>query len=377
MSAADLIKKSQTIVIKIGSVLLADKDGTIKQGWLDAMAQDIQALIKQKKKIVVVSSGAIALGRRELGIAANVAPASIRLEQKQAASAVGQFHLFHGWHDAFSKLGLTTAQILLTMSETENRRMHLNARETIYTLLDKGIVPVINENDTISTGEIRFGDNDRLAVRVAQMIEADAVLLLSTIDGLYTADPSIDPKATHIPVIEKITDEHVAIAGEAVAGLSTGGMRSKLQAAIAATRAGIALVITKGTDLNPLKLLESGKLLYTVFPAQETKAGARKRWIQTHIKPRGAIIIDDGAVKALSDGRSLLPIGVKNIEGEFARGDAVSIKTISGTVMGIGLCAYSTEDAKKIIGKQSKEISALLGYAGRDELIHRNDMVLT
>lgn len=377
MNAAETIERAKTIVIKTGSVLLADKDtGRIKQDWIDALAQDIAELTAKGKHVVVVSSGAIALGRRDIGLSAKVAPSSIPLEQKQAASAVGQYYLFRGWHDAFAKLNIVTAQILLTLSETENRRMHLNARETLRTLLEKGIVPVINENDTISTGEIRYGDNDRLAARVAQMIEADLVILLSTTDGLYTTDPTINKEAKHIPVIERITDDHIAIAGEAAAGLSTGGMKSKLRAAISATRSGIAMMITKGTVLRPLQSLQAAEQLYTLFPAQETKANARKKWIQSHVKPRGAFIIDDGAVKALESGKSLLPIGVKDVDGVFVRGDAVSIQTIGGKVLGIGLSAYGSDDAQKIIGKQSKEIASLLGYTGRDELIHRNDMVL-
>lgn len=377
ISSALLLQQAEYIVIKIGSVLVAHiEQGTVKQEWLDAFARDVKNLTVQGKKVIVVSSGAVALGRKALGIPTNVAPETIRLEQKQAASAVGQFHLFHGYHDAFDKVDLKTAQVLLTMSETENRRMHLNARETLHTLMDKGIVPVINENDTVSTGEIRFGDNDRLAVRVAQMVEADAVVLLSTIDGLYTADPNRDKTATHIPVVDSITDEHIAMAGDAIPGLSTGGMKSKIQAAIAASRAGIALVIANGKAEGSFGALVHGAAQSTMFCAATTKAGARKRWIQTHMKPKGIVVVDDGALQALGEGKSLLPIGVKSIDGAFDRGDPVHIRTLSGKDIGIGLSAYSAENARQIIGKKSKDIALILGYTGRDELIHRDDMAL-
>ncbi len=367
MNASDTLKNSKRVVIKIGSALLTNETREeLNQGWIDNLAKDIHALNKSSKEVIIVSSGAVALGRKALGISADIAPEDIRLEQKQAASAVGQPHIFTGYYHAFEKLGITVAQVLLTTSETENRAMHLNARETLYTLLARGIVPVINENDTISTGELRFGDNDRLAVRVAQMIEADTVLLLSSTEGLHTEDPSKNPDAEHIPLVEDITDEHIKMAGDAIPGLSTGGMKSKIEAAQAATRAGISLVIAKELD---------GKC--TLFKAQDNAPNARKRWIATHMKPRGSVIIDDGALKALQDGKSLLPIGVKALEGIFERGDAVSIQTGNGKGIGIGLSAYSAEDAQKIIGKQSADIHGILGYLGRDELIHRNDMVLS
>lgn len=378
MSAVDIIKDAGIVVVKIGSVLVTDKEkGTVKQDWIDAFTQDVHKLIQKNKRIVIVSSGAVALGRNAVGIPANTPPSSIALEQKQAASAVGQFHLFNSYYQAFNVHDITIAQVLLTMSETENRRMHLNARETLMTLLDKGIVPIINENDTVSTGEIRFGDNDRLAARVAQMIDADAVILLSTTDGLYSDNPDSNPDAEHIAVIDKITDEHTAMAGEAIAGLSTGGMKSKVEAARTATQAGIPLIITDGEELHSMQaLVEDENKRSSTFLAQETRSNARKKWIQAHLKPKGAIIVDEGAQEALVNGKSLLPIGVLKIEGTFERGDAVMVFNEAGNRLAIGLSAYSSVDAQRLTGKQSAEIESILGYAGREELVHRNDMVL-
>ncbi len=366
MNASDAIKNSKRVVIKIGSALLTNETREeLNQGWINALAKDIQALVQDDKEIIIVSSGAVALGRKALGISADIPPEDIRLEQKQAASAVGQPHIFTGYYHAFEALGITVAQVLLTMGETESRRMHLNARETLNTLIDKNIIPVINENDTISTGELRFGDNDRLAVRVAQMIEADTVLLLSSTEGLHTADPNKNPDAEHIPLVEDITDEHIKMAGDALPGLSTGGMKSKIKAAQAATRAGISLIIARELE---------GKC--TLFKAQENAPNARKRWIATHMKPKGSVTIDDGALKALKDGKSLLPIGVKEIEGNFERGDAVSIQTEDGKEIALGLSAYSSKDTAMIMGQKKEWVHTLQGYLGRDELIHRNDLVM-
>ncbi len=372
------IENSELIVIKIGSVLIRGKDvEDINQDWLNALASGVQALKRKGKRIVIVSSGGVALGRKALGIAANIAPTSIPLAKKQAASSVGQYHLFNGYYKAFDKIGITAAQVLLTMSETENRRMNLNARETLTTLLDNDIIPIINENDTVSTGEIRFGDNDRLAVRVAQMIMADCVILLSTTDGLYTDNPDKNPDAELIPVIEKISQEHVKMAGDAVAGLSTGGMKSKIEAAISATKSGINLIISNGQANNALSdLCNNEAKKATLFTAQKSDTNARKIWIQSHMNPKGAIMIDDGALSALKSGKSLLPIGVISVSGDFRRGDPVIINDQHGTKLGIGLAAYSANDALKIIGNQSENIAGILGYIGRDELIHRNDMVL-
>lgn len=378
LTTQTVLKDSQFIVIKIGSVLVRGKElDQPNAEWLEALAQDVKALMDQGKKVVVVSSGGIALGRKALGISAVIAPSKIPLAQKQAASAVGQYHLFNGYFKAFAKQGITAAQVLLTMSETENRRMNLNARETLHTLLDRGIVPVINENDTVSTGEIRFGDNDRLSVRVAQMVMADTVVLLSTTNGLYTANPDTTPDAKHLPLIESLGDEHAAMAGDAVAGLSTGGMKSKIEAAFSAVKSGIHLIISDGRPVHALKdLCENASKLSSLFVAQKCDSNARKIWLQAHMSPKGSVTLDDGALKALSAGKSLLPVGVKAVEGDFRRGDAVQIKTLSGKKIGMGLSAYSSIDAAKIIGKPSHEIEKILGFVGREELIHRNDMVL-
>ncbi|MBK6897526.1 MAG: glutamate 5-kinase [Alphaproteobacteria bacterium] len=378
LSAHQVLRNSRFLVIKIGSVLIRGKQmDEVNTAWMESLAQDIADLMKKGIKVVVVSSGGIALGRKALGIPADIAPGAIRLEQKQAASAVGQYHMFNGYFKAFSKVGITAAQVLLTMSETENRRLNLNARETLYTLLDKGIVPVINENDTVSTGEIRFGDNDRLSVRVAQMIQADTVLLLSTTHGLYTANPDLDPSAQHIPVIEQLEEKHLQMAGSAIAGLSTGGMKSKIEAAQSATRSGISMVIANGRDNHILKtLMDDPARPSSLFVAQKSEAGAKMIWLQSHMRPKGIVIIDDGALKALKGGKSLLPVGVKRIEGHFQRGDAIEIRTLEGKKVGMGISAYDIADATLIVGRNTADIEKILGYTGRDELVHRNDMVL-
>ncbi|MGH1376847.1 MAG: glutamate 5-kinase [Alphaproteobacteria bacterium] len=373
-----ILKDSRLIVIKIGSVLVrGDTLDKVNQEWMDALASDIQNLQNQGKKVVIVSSGGVALGRKALNIAPDIAPDSIPLAKKQAASAVGQYHIFNGYFKAFAKHGIDAAQVLLTMSETENRRMSLNARETLYTLLDNGIVPVINENDTVSTGEIRFGDNDRLSVRVAQMILADTVVLLSTTDGLYTDNPDKDPQAQHIPLIEQLTAEHTKMAGEALAGLSTGGMKSKIEAATSATKSGIHLIITEGRKNGGLNdLCNDTNKKSSLFLAKKCDSNARKIWLSTHMNPKGYATIDDGAQNALKNGKSLLPIGVSSIDGDFKRGDVIEVKTLSGHKIAMGLSAYNAEDARRIIGKNSADIHEILGYTGRNELIHRNDMVL-
>lgn len=378
MKTQEILKQAQTIVIKVGTALVALPDGSGPyQDWIDALAADVKALHDQGKKVLIVSSGAVAMGRKALGIGLDVAPSSIPLERKQAASAVGQFHIFHAYHDAFAAQGITLAQVLLTMSETENRRMHLNARATLAELMDNGIIPIVNENDTISTGELRFGDNDRLAARVAQMIDAEAVVLLSTTDGLYTDNPDKTPNARHIPVVEKVAEDHLSMAGEAIPGLSTGGMKSKVEAAMAANAASISLVVGHGRALHALKaIFEDENTRTTVFLATNTRQNAKKRWLGSHLSPKGIIIVDQGAVSALQSGKSLLPVGIKAVEGVFERGDVVEIRDNAGQSMGMGISAYSASDAQKIIGRPSGEIPDILGYAGRDELIHRNDMVL-
>jgi len=378
LSAQSTLNNADIVVVKVGSALVRGESiDKINKDWLKSFASDIKTIKENGKKIVIVSSGGVALGRKALDIAESIPPNDIPLAKKQAASAVGQYHVFNGYFNAFAQEGITAAQVLLTMSETENRRMSLNARETLYTLLEHDIIPVINENDTVSTGEIRFGDNDRLSVRIAQMIMADAVILLSTTDGLYTDNPDKVANAELIPVIEKITEEHVTMAGDAIPGLSTGGMKSKIEAAQAATKSGISLIITDGTDNNALHdLYEKNNKKLSLFIAQKNEKNARKIWLGSHMSPKGSVIIDDGALSALQNGKSLLPIGIKTVEGDFKRGDVVEIQAEDKTKIGLGISAYKKDDAEKIIGKSSLDISKILGFTGRNELIHRNDMVL-
>jgi glutamate 5-kinase len=378
MNTQDIISKADIIVIKIGTALVVNRDGaSVRQEWLDALAADISALRDQGKQVVIVSSGAVALGRNTLGIPLDMPPALIPLEKKQACSAIGQFHVFNGFHKAFEAHSIKHAQVLLTMSETENRRNHLNARAALEELMNAGVVPIINENDVISTEEIRFGDNDRLAARVAQMVNATAVILLSTTDGLYTANPDTDKDAQHLPVIERITDEHMSMAGEAVPGMSTGGMQSKLEAAKAATLSGVHLIIANGLENGALGAVLSDKNTRTsLFLALETTNNAKKRWIGAHMKTKGAVIIDKGALNALKNGKSLLPVGVVDISGEFERGDAIDVLDEQKNKVATGLSAYSSKDAAVVMGRDTHEIKIIMGYLGRDELIHRNDMVL-
>lgn len=375
-TAKQKIEAAKCIVIKVGSALLVNQNtGELHEPWLQALAQDIATLHKAGKDIVIVSSGSIAMGRNDIRLSRSVAPSSIPLESKQAAASVGQIALMQAYYKALKDNGITIGQILLTPADTENRRAHLNARSTLSKLLEERIIPIINENDSVATIEIRFGDNDRLSARVAQMTEADLLIQLSTTDGLYTADPSKDKKAEHIPYVEKLGHEHFSMAGDAVAGLSTGGMITKLEAARLATSAGTSMIIAKGTDKHPLRAL-MGDVPCTIFEAQEAPGPARKRWIATHVKPNGSMTIDAGALQALQSGKSLLPAGVKYISGTFVRGDAVKILDLDGAQIGVGLSAYDNGEALQIIGKQTKEIEMILGYAGRTELIHRDDLVL-
>ena len=373
-----ILQNSKLLVIKIGSVLVQGKTlDHVNQDWMDALAHDIAALKKQGKDIVIVSSGGVALGRKALNIPADIAPTSIPLAKKQAASSVGQYHLFNGYVKAFKKQNITTAQILLTMSETENRRMNINARDTLHTLLEHDIIPIVNEHDTVSTDDIRFGDNDRLSVRVAQMILADTVVFLSTTDGLYTANPDKNDTADHIPVVDTLTEKHMDMAGDAPVGLSTGGMKSKIEAASAAVKSGINLILTDGqADHSLSQLYENTQKKSTLFIAQDCSNNARKTWLSAHMSPKGAVIVDDGALTALKNGKSLLPIGIKSVDGQFRRGDVIEIKTLLGDKIGMGLSAYNAQDAARIIGKNSSDIGDILGYTGPAELIHRNDMVL-
>jgi glutamate 5-kinase len=368
-----IFSKPKRIVVKVGSALLVDgASGELRRAWLQSLCADVAELKGQGKQVILVSSGAIALGRRALKLKSG----ALRLEESQAAAAAGQVRLAEAYADIFAGRNIVAAQILLTLGDTEERRRYLNARATLNTLLDLHAVPVINENDTVATAEIKFGDNDRLGARVASMMGADLLVLLSDVDGLYTADPRSDAGARHIPEVSAITDEIEAMATGSVSGLGRGGMASKLIAARIATAAGTDVIITKGESLNPLASIRDGAR-HTVFRASTTPAQARKRWIAGVLKPEGVLVIDDGAVKALSEGRSLLPAGIRQVDGRFERGDAVLVKDRDGREIARGLTAYNAADAERIAGKRTVEIEAILGYRGRDEMIHRDDLALT
>jgi glutamate 5-kinase len=377
MTPAEALAAARRLVVKIGSALLVAEDGEIRRGWLDTLADDVARCRARGQEVILVSSGAIAVGRRHLGLAGS----RLRLEEKQAAAATGQIRLAHAYQEALARHSITVAQILLTLEDTEERRRHLNARATFAQLLGLGAVPVVNENDTIATAEIRFGDNDRLAARVAQMTSADMLVLLSDIDGLYTADPRKEPDARHIAVVHQIGPEIEAMAGEAAPGYSSGGMVTKLAAARIAMNAGCYLLIARGVPEEgavpgPLAAIEAGARTTLVLPRGEPRS-ARKAWIAGTVDPLGVIVVDDGALLALRRGRSLLPAGIVAVQGVFERGDAVIVRTRSGAEAGRGLSAYSSADIRRIAGHKSGEIAGILGYRGRDEAIHRDDLVLT
>jgi glutamate 5-kinase len=360
------------IVVKIGSALLVDRDdGRLKSDWLSSLAADLARLAAGKREILVVSSGAIALGRHPLQLYGR----ALKLEESQAAAAIGQIALARAWSEMLDHHGLTAGQILLTLGDTEERRRYLNARSTIATLLRLGSIPVINENDTVATTEIRYGDNDRLAARVATMMGADLLVLLSDVDGLFSAPPGSNPDARLLPLVERITPEIAAMAGSAGSGLSRGGMQTKIEAAKIATASGTTMVIASGKPLHPLRRISEGTAC-TWFLAEANPVTARKKWISGRLETRGALVIDAGAVKALRAGKSLLPAGVHRVEGHFHRGDAVSIQGPTGEEIGRGLVAYDLADAERIAGRNSREIETILGYAGRAEMIHRDDMAL-
>lgn len=369
--SADTLRKAGRIVIKIGSALIAE-NGVARQAWLDQLARDIAERRHTGQDIIIVSSGAIALGRNQLG-----SERPRKLEEKQAAAALGQPLLMTAMATAFAPHKLTVAQALLTLEDTENRRRWLNARATLETLLNAGAVPVINENDSVATDEIRYGDNDRLAARVAQMIGADALVLLSDIDGLYTADPHRDDTAQHIADLSELTPEHDAMAGDINqnADLGSGGMVTKLAAARIAQSAGCTTIITQGDRKRPLTALLEGARA-TSIRSTLTPDKAREVWLRGHLTPEGSVFIDDGAAKALADGASLLPVGITRVDGQFLRGAAVAIKTQIGETVAKGISAYSSEDAARIAGLQSDQIEQELGYRGRPALVHRNDLVL-
>ncbi|WP_321505878.1 glutamate 5-kinase [Breoghania sp.] len=358
------------IVVKIGSSLLVEKN-KLKRDWLESLADDLADLSRAGVEIIVVSSGAIALGRGVLGLPSG----ALKLEEGQAAAAVGQIELAQAYEEIFAARGMITGQVLLTLRDTEQRRRYLNARATVGTLVRLKAVPVINENDTVATTEIRYGDNDRLAARVATMISADCLVLLSDIDGLYTAPPADNPLAAHIPLVERITPEIESMAGVAASELSRGGMKTKIEAGKIATESGTTMVIASGKRLHPLRAIDEGARC-TWFTAHSTPATARKTWIAGQLKPSGQITIDNGAERALRKGKSLLPAGVSAVSGDFQRGDTVCIMDADGREIGRGLVAYDCGDAVRIIGHKSREIETILGYAGRAEMIHRDDMVL-
>jgi glutamate 5-kinase len=361
------------IVIKVGSSLLIDAAaGEVKSAWLAALADDIAKLHHAGKDVLVVSSGSIALGRSRLKLPSG----TLKLEESQAAAAVGQIALARIWAKVLDHHGIGAGQILVTLQDTEERRRYLNARSTISKLLEWRVVPVINENDTVATSEIRYGDNDRLAARVATMTSADLLVLLSDIDGLYTAPPGANPNAKLIPVVESVTADIEAMAGAAESELSRGGMRTKIEAAKIATSAGTHMLIASGKIEHPLQAIaDGGKCTWFLTPANPVTA--RKRWIAGSLEPKGVLVIDAGAVKALHAGRSLLAAGVTRIEGSFARGDAVLVRGPDGHEIGRGLVAYGADNAERIKGKSSAEASKILGLSGRPEMIHRDDLVVS
>ena len=369
--ALQYINQAKTVVIKIGSALLVDNQGQLRQKGLAGFAADLAMLRAKGCRCVVVSSGAIALGRHQLA----KPNARLKLEEKQAAAALGQVQLASEWKQALHHEGFDAAQILLSPDDTERRRRHLNARATLNTLLDHGIIPVVNENDTVATMEIRYGDNDRLAARVAQMISADVLILLSDIDGLYNADPRHDQNAQHIAEVRKIDDDIKAMAGPAHEDFASGGMITKIEAGRIATQAGCHMVICNGQTIRPIDALMKGGRA-TWFIADANPPQARKKWIAGGLQPQGRLILDSGAVRALQQGKSLLAAGITKVDGRFDRGDLVSVCNKTGHEIGRGLSNYSADDAAKIVGCKSSDIPDILGYRGRDEVIHADDLVI-
>lgn len=360
------------ITVKIGSALLVDRASGLKTDWLAALVDDIARLSHAGVEILVVSSGAIALGRTMLGLGRR----ALKLEESQAAAAVGQIALAGAWSREFNRHGLTSGQVLVTLGDTEERRRYLNARATMATLLKLKAVPVINENDTVATSEIRYGDNDRLAARIATMMGGDLLILLSDVDGLYTAPPERDPSARFFPVVETITPEIMALAGGAASELSRGGMRTKLGAGRIANAAGAAMIIASGKDLNPLAAIDNGARC-TYFKPSPSPVSAYKTWIAGHLEPAGRLRIDEGALRALIGGKSLLAAGVKAVEGSFGRGDTVAIDGPDGTEIARGLAAYDAADAIRIAGLKTQDIPSVLGYQERSAMVHRDDLVLS
>jgi glutamate 5-kinase len=366
------LEDCRRIVIKIGSALLVDRKTGLKKAWLEAMCDDIAQLATSGVEVLVVSSGAIAMGRTVLDLPSG----ALKLEESQAAAAVGQISLARAWSESLSRHDIVAGQILLTLGDTEERRRYLNARATISQLMKLKAIPVINENDTVATSEIRYGDNDRLAARVATMVGADMLVLLSDIDGLYTAPPHLDPDARFLDIIPAITPEIEAMAGGAASELSRGGMRTKIDAGKIATSAGCAMIIASGKVYNPLASIAKG-VRHSWFAPSPEPVTARKTWIAGQLLPAGRMMIDDGAERALHSGKSLLPAGVRDIEGDFSRGDTVAILSLDGREIARGLAGYDAQEARQIAGKKSNEIAEILGYSGRAAMVHRDDMVMT
>ncbi len=365
------IENNRRLVIKVGSSLLIGDDGHVHRHWLEGFADDIAMLHGKGHELLVVSSGAIAIGSTVLGINKRRA----KLEDLQAAAAAGQVQLVHAYQETLDVHNITAAQVLLTPGDTENRRRFLNARGTLSRLLECGVVPIINENDTVATEEIRYGDNDRLAARVSQLVMADALILLSDVDGLYSADPRQNDAAKHIPEVPNVTDEVLRSAGETQSEIGSGGMATKVQAARIATHAGCSTVITSGAIERPMSALAAGARC-TVFRAEGTPAAARKQWLAGALEVRGQLRLDDGAVRALREGGSLLPVGVVQVTGNFLRGDVVTVIDGNGVELGRGLAEYSSDEAALIAGCQSERIAEQLGYRGRSVMLHRDQLVL-
>ena len=368
--AAPDIRLARRLVVKIGSALLVDQATGLRTGWLSGLAQDVAEARTRGADVVLVSSGSIALGRKVLGLPAG----PLALEQSQAAAAVGQIRLARAYEEVLAPHGITTGQVLVTLEDTDDRRRYLNSRATMSTLLGLGVVPIVNENDTVATDEIRFGDNDRLAAQIAVTVGADQLILLSDVDGFYSANPKEDPTATRFDLVAAITPEIEAMAGDPVSGLSKGGMKTKILAARTAMAGGCAMAVMEGSVHRPLTALATGAAR-TWFVPQADPQLARKRWINA-MKPRGEVGIDAGAVHALGQGKSLLPAGVRSVSGTFGRGEPVTILGPDGGVLGKGLIRYTSAETRAIAGHRSGEIEAILGYAGRAALIHRDDMVV-
>lgn len=366
-----VLSNYRRLVVKVGSSLLVDDAGQLNRAWLDSLADDVAELAKAGHAVLIVSSGAIAIGSSVLGINKQRA----RLEDLQAAAAAGQVQLVHAYQECLGRHEITAAQVLLTPDDTENRRRFLNARRTLEKLLERSVIPIINENDTVATEEIRYGDNDRLAARIAQLVMADALILLSDVDGFYTSDPGSSEDAEHIPLVTSITAETLAMAGETRSDVGTGGMVTKVQAASIAMHAGCSTVIASGALTHPLRALNDGARC-TIFRASATPAAARKQWLAGVLEVCGELQLDDGAVKALRDGSSLLPVGVVTVSGNFRRGDVVTLKSASGADIGRGLAEYSAEEAARLVGLQSDQIEGALGYRGRAVMVHRDELVL-